>query len=163
MEELDFSMLIVDPNDAIRKLLIAQCRGLGLFAHGVSGAKQATCLLRFVSYVVLLVEQDLPEMNGRELIRRAHEICPFPPRLCILMGDRDRSDQAADDHEITAFLQKPIHTQKLAQAIFARLLVERSITCCRRGIRLRPGHGRLRVTLVYKGLTNLDENSLRTC
>src|SRR5262245_6211756 len=98
MAELDSSVLIVDPNDAIRKLLIAQCRELELIAHGGSTANQATRVLALASYDVLLVEQDLPEMNGQEFIRRAYEICSFPPQLWILMRDDDPSDQPTDDY-----------------------------------------------------------------
>jgi hypothetical protein len=37
------------------------------------------------------------------------------------MGDDDPSDQVTDDHITTVFLQKPIHTQTLAKAIFTGL------------------------------------------
>src|SRR5262245_22677304 len=121
---LDSTILIVDPNDVIRKFLVAQCRVLGLVAHGVTSANQATRMLTLASYDVVLVEQDLPEMNGQEFIRRAHEICSFPPRLYILMGHDDPSDQATDDPITTVFLQKPIHTQTLAEAIFTRLAID---------------------------------------
>jgi CheY-like chemotaxis protein len=56
MQELNTTILIVVPNDGIRKLLIAQCRELGLIAHGVASAKQATRLLPLASYNVLLVD-----------------------------------------------------------------------------------------------------------
>lgn len=114
MQELDTTILIVVPNDAIRKLLIAQCRKLGLIAHGVTSANQATSLLPLASYDVLLVEQNLPEMNGQEFIRRTHDFCSLPPRLCILMGDDDPSDQVTHDHITTVFLQKPILGRELS-------------------------------------------------
>ena len=140
MPELDPSILIVDPHDAIRKLLIAQCRELGLIAHGVSSANQATRVLALASYDVLLVEQDLPEMNGQEFIRCAHEICSFPPQLCILMRDDVRSDQATDGYCLaTVFLRKPIHTQTLAEAIFTRLPTDLDAAVSSLGVKTDDG------------------------
>jgi tetratricopeptide (TPR) repeat protein len=75
-------------------------------------------------YDVLLVDYDLPFVNGLSLVRRARKL-PHRQRTPIIMLSANNCEREAREAGVDAFLRKPEDVLKLAQTI-ARLIAAHS-------------------------------------
>jgi FixJ family two-component response regulator len=69
----------------------------------------------------------MPEMSGKELIDRVHQLRPLLPVL--FMSGYDLSTLASRRQSVAAehFLQKPFDSQDLAQAVLAAIKVSNPV------------------------------------
>jgi CheY-like chemotaxis protein len=70
---------------------------------------------------LLITDVVMPEMSGKELIDRVHQLRPLLPVL--FMSGYDLSTLASRRQSVAAehFLQKPFDSQDLAQAVLAAI------------------------------------------
>lgn len=71
-------LLVVDDNETCRKVLQQQCTNWGMQASAVASGKEALALLRTKAHLheyfdVVLLDQDMPCMNGMQLAARIKE------------------------------------------------------------------------------------------
>ncbi len=69
-------VLIVDDNLAVRESLVEYLAEFGLKVVGAGSAQQSIDLCRETSFQVAIVDMNLPDMGGRELIPELHRILP---------------------------------------------------------------------------------------
>lgn len=110
------SILVVDDEDMVRKVI---CRLLGVHGHeavGVSSAHEALDRLEERSWDLVLTDQGMPGMTGRELAHQIRKSFPDLPIL-LLTGDTDIDVNPA---EINRVLTKPFRIDDV-QSIIASL------------------------------------------
>jgi CheY-like chemotaxis protein len=111
--ESDLTVLVVDDEPMVRNVVD---RLLSLAGHTVISAESGPAALdemRNRRFDVVITDQGMPEMSGRELAHHLHEEYPETP-VILLTGDTDLS---VDDAEIRRVLAKPFRAEDLADAI----------------------------------------------
>src|SRR5580692_7702404 len=113
------TILVVDDAPVSLKLTDILLRKEGYKVHATSDAEQALALLRSLHPDLMLVDIQLPGMNGLELTKRikqdsrTRDIVVVALTACAMKGDDDRAFKAGCDGYIT----KPIETLTLANKV----------------------------------------------
>jgi len=113
------TILVVDDAPVNLKLTDILLRKEGYKVHTTSDAEQALTLLRSMRPDMMLIDIQLPGMDGLELTRRIKQdsytrnIVVVALTACAMKGDDDRAFQAGCDGYIT----KPIETLTLARKV----------------------------------------------
>ncbi|HUB79702.1 MAG TPA: response regulator [Bryobacteraceae bacterium] len=113
------TILIVDDAPVSLKLTDILLRKEGYKVHSTTDAEQALSMLYSLHPDMMLVDIQLPGMNGLELTRRVkqdartRDIVIVALTACAMKGDDDRAFQAGCDGYIT----KPIETLTLAAKV----------------------------------------------
>jgi two-component system cell cycle response regulator len=112
-------ILVVDDSPVNLKLADILLRREGYQVHAVPDAEAALCVLRSVLPKVMLVDIQLPGIDGLELTRRVKReprtqgITVIALTACAMKGDEERAMAAGCD----GYLTKPIDTQSLGRRI----------------------------------------------
>jgi len=113
------SILVVDDAPVNLKLADILLRKEGYEVHAVPDAEEALRVLRTFLPNVMLVDIQLPGIDGLELTRRVkqdprtHDVTVIALTACAMKGDEERAMAAGCDGYIT----KPIDTQTLGRRI----------------------------------------------
>jgi signal transduction histidine kinase/ActR/RegA family two-component response regulator len=119
-------ILVAEDNPANQKVAQAMLRKIGLRADVVANGKEAVDVLQIVPYDLLLMDCQMPEMDGFEATRAIRRngskvLDPHIPVIAMtasnMQGDRERCIQAGMDD----FIAKPFQKKELAE-ILARWL-----------------------------------------
>lgn len=114
-------VFVVEDEDRLRELLLREIAAMGHQVHGFRRAEDAWPRLESSPVDVLLLDLNLPGMNGMELFRRIHE-ATIPVAVVIMtgFGELDTAVQAlrwdADD-----YLTKPCSLGDI-ERVLARIL-----------------------------------------
>jgi CheY-like chemotaxis protein len=113
------TILVVDDAPVSLKLADILLRKEGYRVHATTDAEQALAMLHSLHPDMMLVDIQLPGMNGLELTRRVkqdsrtRDIIVVALTACAMKGDDDRAFKAGCDGYIT----KPIETLTLANKV----------------------------------------------
>jgi two-component system, cell cycle response regulator DivK len=113
------SILVVDDAPVNLKLADILLRKEGYKVHAVADAEEALRVLRTLVPAIILMDIQLPGMDGLELTRRVKEdprtqnVIVIALTACAMKGDEERAIAAGCDGYIT----KPIDTQTLGRRI----------------------------------------------
>jgi CheY-like chemotaxis protein len=122
------TILVVDDAPVSLKLTDILLRKEGYKVHATTDAEQALSLLHSLHPDMMLVDIQLPGMNGLELTKkikqdsRTRDIVVVALTACAMKGDDDRAFKAGCDGYIT----KPIETLTLASKV-REYLAQRSV------------------------------------
>ncbi len=113
-------ILLAEDNDVNRQLAVRMLAKIGYTADVVADGEQALAALAGQSYDVVLMDVQMPLMDGLEASRRIHQNWPAGqrPRIIALTAnampeDRDQCMAAGMDD----YLSKPLHVGELAAAL----------------------------------------------
>ncbi|WP_181919667.1 ATP-binding protein [Alkalilimnicola ehrlichii] len=109
-------VLVVDDDAEVRASMVAMLYELGLSPEAVGSPNDALAkLARKEPPSLALIDFAMPEMNGQELIRRAHDLHPKLP--CLLVTGY--ADDTGSRHDWTSAptLRKPFTVDRLAAAV----------------------------------------------
>jgi CheY-like chemotaxis protein/HPt (histidine-containing phosphotransfer) domain-containing protein len=110
-------ILIADDNPTNRMVALAQVGQLGYQADGVANGAEAVEALRRRQYDLVLMDCEMPVMNGYEATRRIRESNPRLPIVAlsanVTSGDRDRCFREG----MSDFLSKPVDLRRLAEVL----------------------------------------------
>jgi two-component system cell cycle sensor histidine kinase/response regulator CckA len=115
----DATLLLVEDNAMVRRSIENTLRGMGYVVLAVESGERCIEIVRDPSQRVDLLITDvvMPEMSGKELIERVHEL---RPGLAVLfMSGYDRSTLATRKQPVVIehFLQKPFDSEDLLLAL----------------------------------------------
>jgi signal transduction histidine kinase/DNA-binding response OmpR family regulator len=111
------SVLVVDDNSTNRKVLEAQLRSWRMLSATAAGAAEALALLEERTFDVVLLDYQMPDVDGVTLAKKIRETSMVPLVLLSSSGELIRGEDAA---LFQAQVLKPIK-QSLLQATILRL------------------------------------------
>jgi signal transduction histidine kinase/CheY-like chemotaxis protein/ligand-binding sensor domain-containing protein len=120
-------VLIVDDNPRMREMLTQLLQARGFAAHAVAGGGAALEWLAGDAADLVLMDWDMPDMNGIEAARRLHADAAWagvPVVLMVTEFAREPVVQAAAEAGIDACLAKPISPAQLLDTVLATLGVD---------------------------------------
>jgi signal transduction histidine kinase/CheY-like chemotaxis protein len=116
--------LIVDDNGTNRRILECAMNGWGMRATVVAGARAAIGAVEAAAqahdaYQLLLVDRNMPEMDGLTMIERIRECADIPaPVIMMLTSHGQRQDaQRCRSLGVESYLVKPIRLHELREAV----------------------------------------------
>lgn len=114
----DFRILVVEDNQINRTLMNQLLSRLGYQAEIVSNGEDAIDLLCYQTFDLILMDIQMPGMDGIETTRRIREALPSPPPVIAvtayaLQEDRERFLQSGMD----GFIEKPISPPLVAELL----------------------------------------------
>jgi PAS domain S-box-containing protein len=118
-------VLVVEDNSVNQKVLLMLLRRLGHAAEAVAGGREALETLAAIRYDVVLMDCQMPDMDGyettRELRRRQAPGVPRTPVVALtanaLPEDRRRCFEAGMDD----FLAKPVRIEDISRVLMERV------------------------------------------
>ena len=118
-------VLVAEDNVVNQRLALRQLRKLGYYADAVSNGHEVLQALERVPYDIILMDCQMPEMDGYEVsmaIRRQHPGSSRPYVIALtanaLQGDRERCLQAG----MNDYLTKPLQLNDLENTLQRALL-----------------------------------------
>jgi CheY-like chemotaxis protein/HPt (histidine-containing phosphotransfer) domain-containing protein len=115
----ELQILLVEDNEVNQRLALLLLEKIGYRADVAGNGLEALATLRKHRYDVVLMDVEMPELDGLEASRRIHEEWrDSRPRIIAmtanaLQGDRERCLEAGMDD----YLSKPIRSDELADAL----------------------------------------------
>ena len=111
------TVLVIDDNEGFRKLLAETLTLWGYNAAEAVDGEQALTIVEQFSPDLIIVDLDMPNMNGLEFTRQVKEINPhFPVIMVTAFAKFYTADEITASHP-DEFLQKPVHMDKLLEVI----------------------------------------------
>jgi two-component system cell cycle response regulator DivK len=121
------SVLVVDDNDANRKLAVDVLSAAGFRMFGASRAAQGIALAREHVPDVILMDLQLPDMNGVEATRMlvGHERTAGIPVVAMSATPLEGSDDWLEEAGFAGWIEKPIHASRFPEQV--RRYAERNV------------------------------------
>lgn len=111
------SVLVVDDEDRLREMLLRSTREFGFASIGARSAEQATKILDQEPIDILLLDLNLPGMDGMQLLERIQARNPRPQVIVLTgFGSLDAARQAIR-MDVVDFLTKPCALGELEIAL----------------------------------------------
>ncbi len=110
-------ILLVDDEENILTIfrLVLESRGYGV--DTASTAEEALVKVGSNKYTICLLDLNLPDMHGTELVRRIHQIDPGMKKLMVT-GESSGIDMAtARNNGADGFILKPVNKAALISAV----------------------------------------------
>ena len=113
------SALVVDDNDASRKLAIDVLGAAGFRTYGASRAAQGIALAREHVPDVILMDLQLPDMNGVDATRNlaAHERTAGIPVVALSATPLEGNEDWLEEAGFAGWLDKPIHASRFPEQV----------------------------------------------
>ncbi len=129
MEASDYSILVVDDEPNMRKVLSALLGGEGYDVETAESAARALDLLKTEQFHAMITDLRMPEMDGLELLKRVRQLQPRLPVImltahgtvdtaveAIKQGAFDYLSKPFDKSEITGVIDKALRSYEASQA-----------------------------------------------
>jgi two-component system, cell cycle response regulator DivK len=113
------SVLVVDDNDTNRKLALDVLAAAGFRVFGAGEAAEAIALAREHEPDVILMDLQLPDMNGVDAARKlaAHARTARIPVVALSATPLEGSDDWLEEAGFAGWLEKPIHTGRFPDQV----------------------------------------------
>ncbi|HEX8410968.1 MAG TPA: response regulator [Thermoanaerobaculia bacterium] len=114
------TVLIIEDDDAIRVLISALCRRLGLAVEVAADGAAGVAMLRQRHYDALLLDLMLPKVNGFEVLREVRASAPsLLARTIIITAVSNATLRDFDGGGTMVLLRKPFDIADLQDALVA--------------------------------------------
>lgn len=110
-------VLVVDDNDINQEVAAEMLRQLGLQVEVAGGGRQALELAKRAAYDAILMDLQMPGMDGLEAAARLREQGATMPILALTANTRLEDRQACRQAGMDDFLAKPVELHTLSQAL----------------------------------------------
>ncbi len=113
------SVLVVDDNDTNRKLAVDVLGAAGFRTFGAARAAQGIALAREHVPDVILMDLQLPDMNGVEATKQlaAHELTGAIPVVAMSATPLEGRDDWLDEAGFAGWIEKPIHASRFPEQV----------------------------------------------
>lgn len=109
-------VLVVDDDPMIRRLVAALLVDAGKSVHSVANGAEALECVHREDYDLIVLDLDMPVMDGREFCRRMKELGKFAPTLIL---SAYRAHEAAKELGASAALDKPFDIDEFTRTALA--------------------------------------------
>ena len=121
-------ILVAEDNSTNREVILAQLKKMGYQPEAVTNGAEAVLAIQRERYELVLMDCEMPVMDGYEATGRIHCIQPKMPIIALtasaMVSDRERClSEGMDD-----YLAKPVELSQLAEALARWLPKSRPIT-----------------------------------
>lgn len=110
-------VLIVDDDQDIRRALLDLLESQHYMAKSVGTGVQALEQVRDQRFGVVILDLELPDVNGLEVLRRLKEGDPTLPIIMLTATSNDADKTAAFHYGAKAFFTKPYNSRALISAV----------------------------------------------
>ena len=110
-------ILVVDDEQTIVKTIVRALELSGYHADGAASGKEALTVLNQASYDLMLIDMRMPEIDGIEVMHRAHQLQPGLAIIVLTGHATLDSAIAAIKSEAADYLLKPASVHDIASAI----------------------------------------------
>ncbi|MES2163172.1 MAG: response regulator [Pseudomonadota bacterium] len=120
-------VLVVDDSEAVRHMMKVQLASLGLKARAVASGAAAVAALQLEHYDILMMDADMPDLDGIETLRLMAEdaqLAAVPAVLMVTAYAREHHRQTAEQSRLMPFLDKPANPYLLRSVVLAALGLE---------------------------------------
>ena len=117
-------VLVVDDSAPTREMLELQLRSFGFDASAVGSGAAALFALQLEPYDLVLMDWNMPDMDGLETARRIKDdptLASIPSIIMVTAFARDHIKAAAEEAGIGAFLVKPVSASQLLDSVLATM------------------------------------------
>jgi two-component system KDP operon response regulator KdpE len=121
----DIKILIVDDDSSIRQALQTTLSTLGFMVINAGRGEEALALVRMTQFTAVLLDINMPGMNGIEVCRQVRRIAPRLSILMLTVRDCEEDKVEALDAGADDFVTKPFHVGELSARL--RAAVRRSL------------------------------------
>jgi DNA-binding NtrC family response regulator len=118
------SALIVDDNKEVRNTLSSILEDAGYSVEAVENGKKAISICKKTPFDVALIDVNLPDVVGTELLPRLHEILPKMVKIIVTGYPSIENAAKAVNEKADGYIIKPIDPEKLLEMI-EKLLKEK--------------------------------------
>ncbi|MFP5393938.1 MAG: response regulator, partial [Gammaproteobacteria bacterium] len=128
-EALGRRVLVVDDSAPTRAMLEAQLRSFGFDAHAVGSGDAALFALQLEPYDVVLMDWNMPGLNGIDTARRIKgdaSLAAIPAIIMVTAYARDTVRQGAEQAGINGFMVKPVTPALLLDGVLGALGVQQA-------------------------------------
>jgi len=112
-------VLIVDDETSVRRALSTTLRTLGFSTREASGGEEALTLARTTPYDVVLLDINMPGMDGLETCRQLRSLLPRIEILMLSVRDSQEDKVQALEAGADDYVTKPFHVGELTARIRA--------------------------------------------
>ena len=111
------SVLIADPSDTLRRRLSLKLSERGVFCDSVADGASAISKLAAGTYLVVLLDPELPEAGAAEKILSRISVTPANRRPVVLVLASPRVAKSFDVEAVQVVLRKPCDMAQLAEIV----------------------------------------------
>lgn len=119
------SILIVDDDTGVRNMLSLVLNDEGYLVESVENGKKAVKICEKSPFEVALIDIELPDMKGTELLNRLRQMQPKMIRIIITGHPSIESAMRAVNERADGYVLKPFEVTELLEMI-SRLLTEKT-------------------------------------
>jgi two-component system, OmpR family, KDP operon response regulator KdpE len=112
-------ILIVDDDASVRRALHTTLQTLGFSTSEASGGEEALVLARTAPYDVVLLDINMPGMDGLETCRQLRHLLPRIAILMLTVRDSEEDKVQALEAGADDYVTKPFHIRELTARVRA--------------------------------------------
>ena len=119
-QRLPLKILLAEDNPTNKKLALLTLERLGYLADSAANGKEVLAALERQTYDVILMDMQMPEMDGLEATRQICQRWPVNerPRIVAMTANASKGDyEACMEAGMNDFIAKPIRLQELIEAL----------------------------------------------
>src|ERR1700733_7044737 len=113
------AILIVDDDASVRRALRTTLQTLGFSTSEAEGGEQALVLSRATPYDVVLLDINMPGVDGHETCRQLREMHPRIAILMLTVRDSEEDKVSALEAGADDYVTKPFHIRELTARVRA--------------------------------------------
>jgi DNA-binding response OmpR family regulator len=117
----DIKILIVDDEENILTIFRLVLESKGYKVDTASTAEEALAKVGLYKYNLCLLDLNLPDMHGTELVRQIHQVDPGMKKLMVTGETSGADTRTAQDNGADGFILKPVNRAALVSAVEAVL------------------------------------------
>ena len=110
-------LLIVDNDELYLRIVEVIVEQEGLVAHFASSGEKALAILRKTACALMIVDLNVPGMNGFSLVSRARELCPNIVTIMVTGGSSVEVSQFASRAGISKVIPKPYRSERIREMV----------------------------------------------
>lgn len=117
----DIKILVVDDEESILNIFRLALESNGYKVDTAATAHEALEKVKAGTFQVCLLDNNLPDMHGTELLRQIHQIDPAMKKLMVTGDWSPRDVEVAKKNGADEFVAKPLNKAALLEAVMAVL------------------------------------------